>query len=288
MLNGRILRTDDGGHTWTVQMQSAAEGYNPVHMIDENNGWVIGEEYNPNGGIVRVYRTTDGGENWDNVTDNLPANIPGASGGWYPTGVKFINPNFGFMYGIGAKVMSYVPIILYTTDGGETWTVDETILSLQGGQFDLVWVNNRLAYSVGLYINLLKYEGANAAPTANAGEDFTAEVGVAAQLDGTGSTDPDGDGLFYAWTQVSGPTLALDDATSATPTFTPGEVGTAVFELIVNDGELSSDPDQVTVTIVPPTDDDDTVDDDTADDDETDDDQAGDDDDNDDNDGCGC
>ena len=39
-------------------------------------------------------------------------------------------------------------------------------------------------------------------------------------LDGSGSSDPDGDPLSYAWTQVSGPTVALSDATAAQPTFT--------------------------------------------------------------------
>ena len=39
----------------------------------------------------------------------------------------------------------------------------------------------------------------NSAPTANAGPDQTAPVGALVTLDGTGSTDPDGNTLSYSW-----------------------------------------------------------------------------------------
>ena len=47
--------------------------------------------------------------------------------------------------------------------------------------------------------------GANPAPTADAGPDQTGiAAGATVTLDGSGSTDPEGHSITYAWTQVDG------------------------------------------------------------------------------------
>lgn len=93
----------------------------------------------------------------------------------------------------------------------------------------------------------------NEPPVADAGEDETVEWdagGNVVTLDGTGSSDPDDDPLTYSWSISSGPTGAsLDDATSATPELSLPGLGTWELELVVNDGEFDSEPDQVTVVV---------------------------------------
>jgi hypothetical protein len=93
----------------------------------------------------------------------------------------------------------------------------------------------------------------NTAPVANAGADQSALVGGVVNLDGSGSTDGDGDALTYAWTLNSRPatsSAALQNANTATPAFTIDQPGTYVAQLIVNDGEAASAPDTVTISTV--------------------------------------
>ncbi|MDJ0870111.1 MAG: PKD domain-containing protein, partial [Myxococcota bacterium] len=90
----------------------------------------------------------------------------------------------------------------------------------------------------------------NSPPVADAGPDQTLPVGDTATLDGSGSTDVDGDPLSYAWALTSAPrgsAAELSDPGAVMPTFELDLPGAYVAQLIVNDGQESSDPDTVTL-----------------------------------------
>lgn len=92
----------------------------------------------------------------------------------------------------------------------------------------------------------------SAAPVAAAGPDQSVLVGTPVQLDGSGSTDPDGHlPLGYSWQQTSGPAVLLSSATVSRPTFTaPGAASVLQFSLTVTDATgLASAPDTVTLTV---------------------------------------
>ena len=92
----------------------------------------------------------------------------------------------------------------------------------------------------------------NNAPTARAGLDQTiTNLPATVTLNGSSSTDPDGDNLSYLWQQVSGTPVTLNNANSATANFNAGVVSTdqtLVFRLTVNDGALN-DEDTVQITL---------------------------------------
>lgn len=92
----------------------------------------------------------------------------------------------------------------------------------------------------------------NQAPVAVAGADALGLKGVATKLDGSASSDADGDTLKYRWTVVTAPSGSLatfSDATAAAPTFTPDAAGAYEFALVVNDGKVDSDASKVKLNV---------------------------------------
>lgn len=90
----------------------------------------------------------------------------------------------------------------------------------------------------------------NSRSVADAGPDQTVHIGSLAHLDGSASSDVDGDPLTYGWAFVSTPTDSqayLRDATTAHPSFVADLPGRYVVQLIVNDGTVDSKADTVQV-----------------------------------------
>jgi len=74
-------------------------------------------------------------------------------------------------------------------------------------------------------------------------------------LNGSGSSDADGDPLTYSWSLItlpSGANAALSGATTASPSFTAARPGTYVISLVVNDGKENSSSAKVYITAVTP------------------------------------
>lgn len=92
----------------------------------------------------------------------------------------------------------------------------------------------------------------NTAPVANAGISQTISKGTPVILDGSGSSDANGDTLTYIWAFTSKPAgsiATLSNASIAKPTFTPDVVGAYVLSCVANDGKTNSSAATVTITV---------------------------------------
>jgi glucose/arabinose dehydrogenase len=120
------------------------------------------------------------------------------------------------------------PVNLETGPDGDLFYVD-----FDGGTI------RRIAYTA-TPTNQQPTAAATASPT-------TGNAPLTVNFDGTGSTDPDGDPLSYAWDlDADG---AYDDSTSSRTTFTYTANGTYAAGLRVTDGRGGSDTDSVTIRV---------------------------------------
>jgi len=92
----------------------------------------------------------------------------------------------------------------------------------------------------------------NDPPIAEAGPDHYGLVGIPIDLNGSASSDPNGDVLTYQWSIVSAPsgsTAVIVNPTSMTPSITPDLPGIYGIQLVVNDNSSDSAPDTVNLTV---------------------------------------
>ena len=93
----------------------------------------------------------------------------------------------------------------------------------------------------------------NRRPEADAGSDRAVEGGDRVTLDGSGSSDPDGDRLSYRWARRSGGRVSLSGSNSARARFTAPSVPESIsftFRLTVTDPDGLKDTDDVTITVL--------------------------------------
>lgn len=90
----------------------------------------------------------------------------------------------------------------------------------------------------------------NSGPVANAGGDQTVTTGDTVAVDGSGSSDPEGDTLAFVWTLSSRPggsVAALSAPNTPNPTFVADVAGNYELSLTVSDGTGYSSPDTLRV-----------------------------------------
>lgn len=134
-------------------------------------------------------------------------------------------------------------------NGFSATTKSITIRNLKtkhGGIYTVNYINEN-GYLSTCNFNLIIF---NNNPVANAGTDLTVNEGSLVNLDGSTSSDLDGDSLAYTWTVPTG--IKLSSNFVAKPTFIAPEVKSDTkftLSLIVNDGVVNSISDQIIITV---------------------------------------
>ena len=107
--SGVILRTDDGGSTWRILVDTAENGgYRSVHFANHNEGWIVGFNGFDNRDPDIILHSTNGGVSW---SDQVSPKVGGLSD------VAFKDSSIG--YAVGLTNVRYA--VVKTTDGGATW-----------------------------------------------------------------------------------------------------------------------------------------------------------------------
>lgn len=93
----------------------------------------------------------------------------------------------------------------------------------------------------------------NIKPVADAGNNISCMAGYTVELNGSGSSDENGDALTYNWQIVSKPdgsNGSIPDETLVATSLTTDEPGEYIISLVVNDGLVNSEPSIMTIAAV--------------------------------------
>ena len=114
-----------------------------VNFIDENTGWMVKDEYNPNSPGSQILSTVDGGETWKSTKINDMMIIQ----------LKFINKSTGWAIAQVKNTSEFtdktsIIRILHTEDGGNNWITQwENKMNLSPG-LDLHFQDETNGYSL--------------------------------------------------------------------------------------------------------------------------------------------
>lgn len=120
-----ILKTTDGGNTWSIQRDNLGYWLKSVYFFNANNGMATGE----NGVILK---TTDGGANW------VPLTVSGNAGSRFFNAVYMTDSLTAIVVG-GNPSNDSIQTILRTTDGGANWNI---LLDNLGGMLNAIDFSN--------------------------------------------------------------------------------------------------------------------------------------------------
>ncbi len=139
--HGDILKTTDAGSTWVSQVSTYTTSIYGISFINAETGYLAGS--------ISLYKTTNGGTNWNTVYNSTTNEIF--------TDIYFTNESTGYAVGSYGRQMK-------TTNAGASWTAS-TISSSGTILSSIFFVNETTGYSVG--------DNNAAVKTTNAGVNWT-------------------------------------------------------------------------------------------------------------------
>lgn len=206
----------------------------------------------------RVTQQTDLAGGWSNLTDHLTSQliiapdgtITGGSPGTctYSGSASQLDPDWNIF---DVQLLISCPLPLNQSSNGTYVGLGMLKDTATGREF------SQLLTPSGTTVRVLSptwYATVNQPPLANPGISETRTIlsGQSISLDGSASSDPNGDPLVYEWSVIATPgnvPLSLTNPTAAKPSFIPPVVGDYTFQMVVGDGQTYALPTFVTITV---------------------------------------
>lgn len=154
-----VYQTTDGGDTWEqtyINDPNSPDAGDSLPLggiksdlvaLDRQTAWISGVVYAP--GEVYLYRTEDGGHNWDQVSVALPAGAENFELSIDQDQMQFVSATDGFfvlrMAGDATQTVVYV-----THDAGNTWSLGSAIID-GAGAMDFLSAEELIMYDGGQF-----------------------------------------------------------------------------------------------------------------------------------------
>ncbi len=258
----KIYRSDDHGVTWflfaslgDVGASARYTNSQPTFTPHPNNPNIIFTLDKQADLLKAVYNSVTKAVTYTslNVFNSLPS--------WMPAGISTFNQiKYIVVDPVNPKVIyvttivAGIPSVYRSLDGGTSWqSISDDFPHMPGTTVLNPHTRELFRGSMNgtsIYPAAPADHNPPAPPTSKAGPDQSVVEDTFITLDGTGSTDPQGDPLVYSWTAPAG--ITLSSAMSPKPTFIAPEVKADTnytFTLTVNNGTTSSAADQVIITV---------------------------------------
>ena len=135
-MNGAFAKTNDSGKTWRAGLVSLGFHAESIHFVDTNIGFVSGTS--------TIFRTVDGGENWENLTGAFER--PGFSRIW---GHFLLDANNIWMVAGNCATNGGNQVFYKSTDTGNSWTYFDTVVANTSLTDIVMFERNGLGYAIG-------------------------------------------------------------------------------------------------------------------------------------------
>ncbi|NOS85461.1 MAG: T9SS type A sorting domain-containing protein [Ignavibacteria bacterium] len=136
-LGGHLYRTTNGGTNWMrvdTTIFPPPVGVCDISVVGDLTMYGSGKYSGP----TNIIKTTDGGITYENIDMGAYSN--------YQVGIKFMNENTGFV-GCRSNIVTEGSVMLYTTDGGNSWSKRYKSFIQSEHVWNIYFVNSLLGYA---------------------------------------------------------------------------------------------------------------------------------------------
>lgn len=159
---GRVVQyTNDGGETWQRQdpqafenvLEESGEAIGSIHFIDANTGWAVASDISHESSYI--FHTSDGGQQWE-VQYIFDEELEQGDLARALRDIHFANSQIGWAVG-GAQLVTgpggsppaESPLLLHTTDGGQTWNTELADTTIGGGLWKVHFTDADNGWMIG-------------------------------------------------------------------------------------------------------------------------------------------